>query len=284
MPGRGGTLCLAGDCGNCLATVDGVAYVRTCQVAARPGLAVVRHPVDGLPAAARRRRHGCHAHAARRRDPGRAPCRGGRRHRRRIGGSTGRRRGGGGRARRAAPRRRGWPGGRGHLPGPDGRGPHAGRHAACRRRTRSSSPPARPRSSRSAPATTWPASSRPAPRNACMPPAWTSAQAVVVGTPPVGVPAHAVDGALVRFEGHAGRLTAVVTADPVTAAGDDDALSDRDRRVGACAARPPRPHGRPIGAGTSGRGGRRGVRAAACAERPCRRRLPLHGRDRRQPR
>ncbi len=49
VPGRGGTLCLAGDCGNCLATVDGVAYVRTCQVAARPGLAVVRHPVDGLP-------------------------------------------------------------------------------------------------------------------------------------------------------------------------------------------------------------------------------------------
>ena len=37
-PGRGGTLCLAGDCGNCLAEVDGVAYVRTCQTAARPGL------------------------------------------------------------------------------------------------------------------------------------------------------------------------------------------------------------------------------------------------------
>ena len=44
VPGTGGTLCLAGDCGNCLAQVDGIAYVRTCQVAARPGLAVARHP------------------------------------------------------------------------------------------------------------------------------------------------------------------------------------------------------------------------------------------------
>ncbi len=49
VPGRGGTLCLAGDCGNCLATVDGVAFVRTCQVPARPGLAVVRHPAEGNP-------------------------------------------------------------------------------------------------------------------------------------------------------------------------------------------------------------------------------------------
>src|SRR3954451_4385524 len=49
VPGRGGTLCLAGDCGNCLAIVDGVAFVRTCQVAARPGLAVVRHAVDSNP-------------------------------------------------------------------------------------------------------------------------------------------------------------------------------------------------------------------------------------------
>ncbi len=48
-PGRGGTLCLAGDCGNCLATVDGVAYVRTCQTAARPGLAVVGQSRNGLP-------------------------------------------------------------------------------------------------------------------------------------------------------------------------------------------------------------------------------------------
>jgi len=49
MPGRGGTLCLAGDCGNCLAVVDGVAYIRTCQVPARPGTVVVRHPADANP-------------------------------------------------------------------------------------------------------------------------------------------------------------------------------------------------------------------------------------------
>jgi glycine cleavage system aminomethyltransferase T len=51
VPGRGGTLCLAGDCGNCLAVVDGVAYVRTCQAPARPGLRVERHPrqQDALP-------------------------------------------------------------------------------------------------------------------------------------------------------------------------------------------------------------------------------------------
>jgi glycine cleavage system aminomethyltransferase T len=49
VPGRGGALCLAGDCGNCLATVDGVAYVRTCQVAARPGTVVERHPAVGKP-------------------------------------------------------------------------------------------------------------------------------------------------------------------------------------------------------------------------------------------
>ena len=46
-PGRGGALCLAGDCGNCLAEVDGIAYVRTCQAPARPGTAVVRHPASG---------------------------------------------------------------------------------------------------------------------------------------------------------------------------------------------------------------------------------------------
>lgn len=48
-PGRGGTLCLAGDCGNCLGVVDGVAYVRTCQVPARPGTVVQRHPINGNP-------------------------------------------------------------------------------------------------------------------------------------------------------------------------------------------------------------------------------------------
>ena len=49
VPGRGGTLCLAGDCGNCLAVVDGVAYVRTCQAPARAGASVVRHPVGAMP-------------------------------------------------------------------------------------------------------------------------------------------------------------------------------------------------------------------------------------------
>ena len=39
VPGRGGTLCLAGDCGNCLAQVDGIAYVRTCQTAGPAGVA-----------------------------------------------------------------------------------------------------------------------------------------------------------------------------------------------------------------------------------------------------
>ena len=48
-PAGGGTLCLTGDCGNCLAQVNGVAYVRTCQQRAFPGLSVVRHPADGLP-------------------------------------------------------------------------------------------------------------------------------------------------------------------------------------------------------------------------------------------
>ncbi|MBA2555793.1 MAG: (2Fe-2S)-binding protein [Chloroflexi bacterium] len=48
-PSHGGTVCLAGDCGNCVAEVDGVAYVRTCQVPARPGLGVRRHPHVGAP-------------------------------------------------------------------------------------------------------------------------------------------------------------------------------------------------------------------------------------------
>ncbi len=50
VPGHGGCLCLAGDCGNCLAEVDGVAYVRTCQAPARPGSVVRRHPVTAKPA------------------------------------------------------------------------------------------------------------------------------------------------------------------------------------------------------------------------------------------
>lgn len=48
-PGHGGTVCLAGDCGNCVAEVDGVAYVRICQTLARPGMVVRRHPSVGEP-------------------------------------------------------------------------------------------------------------------------------------------------------------------------------------------------------------------------------------------
>jgi glycine cleavage system aminomethyltransferase T len=45
----GGCLCLAGDCPHCLATVDGVAYVRTCQTPARAGLRVETWPADDYP-------------------------------------------------------------------------------------------------------------------------------------------------------------------------------------------------------------------------------------------
>lgn len=48
-PTGGGCLCLAGDCPHCLATVDGVSYVRTCQTAARPGMLVERHHAEGYP-------------------------------------------------------------------------------------------------------------------------------------------------------------------------------------------------------------------------------------------
>jgi len=48
-PTGGGCLCLAGDCPHCLATVDGVSYVRTCQVVARPGMIIERHHRDDYP-------------------------------------------------------------------------------------------------------------------------------------------------------------------------------------------------------------------------------------------
>ncbi len=49
-PTGGGCLCLGGDCSRCLATVDGVGYVRTCQMPAREGLVVEReHAGDGRP-------------------------------------------------------------------------------------------------------------------------------------------------------------------------------------------------------------------------------------------
>lgn len=46
-PTGGGTLCCGGDCPFCLATVDGVSYIRTCQVPAKPGMVVERHHLDG---------------------------------------------------------------------------------------------------------------------------------------------------------------------------------------------------------------------------------------------
>ena len=49
-PHIGGTLCLAGDCGNCVAEVEGIAYVRTCLTPARDDLSVRRHPAEGAPA------------------------------------------------------------------------------------------------------------------------------------------------------------------------------------------------------------------------------------------
>jgi glycine cleavage system aminomethyltransferase T len=48
-PQHGGTLCLAGDCGNCCAEIDGVAFTRTCLTSATPGLQVHRHPAIGSP-------------------------------------------------------------------------------------------------------------------------------------------------------------------------------------------------------------------------------------------
>jgi glycine cleavage system aminomethyltransferase T len=50
-PSGGGCLCFAGDCPHCLATVDGVAYRRTCQVAADAATVVESHPQDSKPSA-----------------------------------------------------------------------------------------------------------------------------------------------------------------------------------------------------------------------------------------
>lgn len=48
-PTGGGCLCFGGDCPHCLATVDGIAYTRTCQVEATAGQKVVPHPDGGEP-------------------------------------------------------------------------------------------------------------------------------------------------------------------------------------------------------------------------------------------
>ena len=48
-PTGGGCLCFGGDCPHCVATVDGISYVRTCQTPAVAGTEVVSHPDDGNP-------------------------------------------------------------------------------------------------------------------------------------------------------------------------------------------------------------------------------------------
>ena len=74
------------------------------------------------------------------------------------------------------------------YPGPTVVARDAGRACSTSTPARSSSRPARPRSNRSARATTWPASSRPAPRERLHAAGRGSGPAVAVGTPPVGVP------------------------------------------------------------------------------------------------
>ncbi len=44
-----GCLCLGGDCPNCLAVIDGTAYVRMCRTPARPGIVVDSQPVLDYP-------------------------------------------------------------------------------------------------------------------------------------------------------------------------------------------------------------------------------------------
>ena len=46
-PTGGCCLCLGGDCSHCVATVDGVSYVRTCQTKAKPELIVETHHQNG---------------------------------------------------------------------------------------------------------------------------------------------------------------------------------------------------------------------------------------------
>ena len=48
-PTPGGCLCNAGDCPHCLATVDGISYVRSCQTVARAGMVIERHHAQGYP-------------------------------------------------------------------------------------------------------------------------------------------------------------------------------------------------------------------------------------------
>lgn len=48
-PAGGGPLCFAGDCPNCLCTVDGISYVRACQTPAEVGVHIEPHPTNGEP-------------------------------------------------------------------------------------------------------------------------------------------------------------------------------------------------------------------------------------------
>ena len=48
-PAGGGALCCEGDCPHCVATIDGISYIRTCQTAPREGLTVQPHPIDDYP-------------------------------------------------------------------------------------------------------------------------------------------------------------------------------------------------------------------------------------------
>tara|TARA_B100001750_G_scaffold35121_1_gene24914 strand:+ start:239 stop:2437 length:2199 start_codon:yes stop_codon:yes gene_type:complete len=48
-PNGGGCICLSGDCPHCIATVDGIPYVRTCQITARKGMVIDSHPTDQPP-------------------------------------------------------------------------------------------------------------------------------------------------------------------------------------------------------------------------------------------
>ena len=63
-PDAGGCLCLAGDCGHCLATIDGVAYRRMCQVRAGEAHDVAPHAPHGalppLESAGPGTPHACH--------------------------------------------------------------------------------------------------------------------------------------------------------------------------------------------------------------------------------
>ena len=46
-PTGGGCLCCGGDCPYCVATVNGVSYVRTCQMRPTPGMVIETHHKNG---------------------------------------------------------------------------------------------------------------------------------------------------------------------------------------------------------------------------------------------